>query len=583
MKKKLVFIVCIGSILLTNAADVTIATSGNTWGANANPTVNVGDRIIFQFNGFHNSTSGTIPLGAISWASGNMSSGTFSVVLTVTGTYTYSCTLHGGMNGTITVNPAAPTISTGSISTLTICGGNALSIPFTFTGSVSGFSAELSDENGSFLAPISLNTVSVTANSLIVTIPANATSGNSYRIRVIGATPSVTGSDNGSNIHINLAEITPSFNIQTSPQGAICPGTTVSFSGTALNANIPSYKWYINTSLLGANSPQFSYFNFQNGDRGYVIVSASTTGCNPVIYTNTIVGDVMTVSSAVTPSLTLNIPSSFVCRGEVVTVNGTPSGGGSEAEYMLYMNGNTILGGNSALGKISNLTVGIYTFSGTMRSSLSCATVQTVSSNSVVVEVRALPETPIVNEISTLIGCPPENPCCNTVALTISSSSSADYEWFSTTSGMVLSTTTGYTPTISGTYFVKAIANGCSSTSANFSYSKCENNNTTLTSSIVTETASLIKIYPNPVTEKLLVATEQGVKKSELQIRIYTIDYQLVKSQTFTEGVCKGGKGKDCLCPGLSEIDVHDLVSGMYVVQILSGNEVAFTRKLVVQ
>ncbi len=110
----------------SNAATVNIAvgTDGTTI-ANAffpaNAIAVVGD--IIQFTavaGPHNATSGSIPGGASSFAisfAGGGSTGSYTV--TAAGVYNYTCTLHSGMNGTITVSASGTGIATPTVDLLT--------------------------------------------------------------------------------------------------------------------------------------------------------------------------------------------------------------------------------------------------------------------------------------------------------------------------------------------------------------------------------------------------------------------------------------------------------------------------------
>lgn len=78
----------------------------------ANLNVVVGDVIRWQWvSGFHNSQSLTIPSGATSWLSSNLSgSGQFyQYTVAVAGNYQYFCNIHGlGMAGSFTASPVVP-------------------------------------------------------------------------------------------------------------------------------------------------------------------------------------------------------------------------------------------------------------------------------------------------------------------------------------------------------------------------------------------------------------------------------------------------------------------------------------------
>jgi uncharacterized delta-60 repeat protein len=97
-------------------------------------------------------------------------------------------------------------ITTSPLSSNSLCQNSTQSVGYTATGTFNPgntFTAQLSDAAGSFANAVNIGTLSsTTGGSINVTIPANATAGTAYRIRVVSSNPVVTGSDNGSNITI---------------------------------------------------------------------------------------------------------------------------------------------------------------------------------------------------------------------------------------------------------------------------------------------------------------------------------------------------------------------------------------------
>ena len=122
--KKIYAIICsfIFAFINVNATTVNIAVGVNGVGAPANmftpSTVSavVGDVIQFVLGaGVHNVTSTSVPGGATAMSSGTMSTPlqTYNYTVTVAGTYSYECTFHPGMTGTINVTvPAGVTTPT---------------------------------------------------------------------------------------------------------------------------------------------------------------------------------------------------------------------------------------------------------------------------------------------------------------------------------------------------------------------------------------------------------------------------------------------------------------------------------------
>jgi plastocyanin len=545
--------------------------------------ITLGEKITFNISGNHSVISATLPASVSSFSSGGGGAvSSWDYTPTVVGTYGVECGVHGSsMSGSFTVNTSSPTITTGTISPLTFCGGNDITVPYTTTGSVSGFSVQLSNATGSFTNPTALITTGSTSTDITANISVT-TPGTGYRVRVVSNAQTITGTANSQNISINVA-ITPTASFNWNPIGAICTSDAVTFTGVTSNLSGASINWYFNTTLAGAAINTYVRNTMGNGDVGFAVITGTTVGCNPTPYSTTVPGYVATVSGVVTPTLSISSLPAHICFGDTISISGSPNGGGSTPIFSLFVDNTSTAGGNTASTKIKGMSVGTHSIYAIMKGSLSCATVQSVTSNVLTVTVNALPAVPTISkEIIVCITTP-----CESNPNTIISSAISGNQWLNTATGIITTATAqSFSTTLSGTYKVVATLNGCSVTSSGFNLSVTSSNTTTTgtTTGVSEEIAKAkISIYPNPVTTKLMVATEQEVKKSELQIKIYDLNQKLVLSQTFTEGICKGGKGKECLCPGLSEIDVTSLSEGLYIVQIIDGNTILLSNKLVKQ
>lgn len=99
-------------------------------------------------------------------------------------------------------------ISTNPLNESQYCAGTTMNVSFTVLGTFNAgniFTAELSDATGTFSTPINIGTLSSTTSGIINgTIPFNTNGGSGYRIKVVSNDPVVTGSDNGSDIIINV-------------------------------------------------------------------------------------------------------------------------------------------------------------------------------------------------------------------------------------------------------------------------------------------------------------------------------------------------------------------------------------------
>lgn len=146
------------------------------------------------------------------------------------------------LNGSCTTTSISTSAIAGSPFTVTCTAGTAVNVDFTSVGTFTAgnvYSAELSNAAGSFALPTVIGTLSSTANSgtIAATIPANTAAGAGYRIRVVSDLPIVTGTDNGTNLTINLSG--GACGISTSAIAG-SPFTVTCASGAAVNVDFTS-------------------------------------------------------------------------------------------------------------------------------------------------------------------------------------------------------------------------------------------------------------------------------------------------------------------------------------------------------
>ena len=111
-------LILLGGIVTTQsfATTHTISFSGNSFTPNT-LSVTVGDTIVWSGNfTAHNIQSSSVPSGAATFA---QAGGALSYVVSVSGTYNYLCTVHGGMTGTFTASASASTTKGITLSTTT--------------------------------------------------------------------------------------------------------------------------------------------------------------------------------------------------------------------------------------------------------------------------------------------------------------------------------------------------------------------------------------------------------------------------------------------------------------------------------
>jgi hypothetical protein len=93
------------------------------------------------------------------------------------------------------------------IAGLKICSGNVFKIQYPVAGIFEAdnvFTAQLSDENGSFTSPLEIGTLESNINNTIYAIIPDVPAGVGYRIRVISSNPALIGPDNGYDLAINM-------------------------------------------------------------------------------------------------------------------------------------------------------------------------------------------------------------------------------------------------------------------------------------------------------------------------------------------------------------------------------------------
>ena len=228
-----------------------------------------------------------------------------------------------GSSFTVTVNALA-TITTGTITGSPFCAGSSISVPFTISGTYSSntFTAQLSDASGSFSSLVSLGTlVQNTAGTISGTIPSGTSTGTGYRIRVISSSPSVTGSDNGTDISINAIPVVTGQPANNSS----CAGSGVpTFNVTATGAGL-TYQWYeFNGSIWSSISNGGIYSN---------ATTATLTLTNPSYSINGYKYK-CTVTGTCTPSVTTD-------GNATLTVSQTPVGGTATPTSLNVCNGGT--------------------------------------------------------------------------------------------------------------------------------------------------------------------------------------------------------------------------------------------------
>jgi hypothetical protein len=150
-------------------------------------------------------------------------------------------------------NTSVPQSITTSISKINYCQSESFQVTFVVTGNYTIgniFTAQLSDQLGSFTNPTVIGTLSSTNSGTInCTIPISTPVGSGYRIRVITSNPVTTGSDNGSNITVNQIP-----NPIVSGSNIVCQETTYNYTLPSISGR--SYQWITPNKgvIVGSNN-----------------------------------------------------------------------------------------------------------------------------------------------------------------------------------------------------------------------------------------------------------------------------------------------------------------------------------------
>lgn len=175
---------------------------------------------------------------------------------------------------------SAPFITTQAVTPMSACFNAAqnVSVPFNVSGVYTTgniFTAQLSDANGSFSAPVSIGTLSTTATgaqSINAVIPAGTAVGTGYRIRIVSSAPAATGTDNGSNITVHTL---PTVAISSVPANAtITQGQSV----TLIASGGTSYTWSPTTALTTTTSESTVVVN-PTSTTTYTSTGTDANGC----------------------------------------------------------------------------------------------------------------------------------------------------------------------------------------------------------------------------------------------------------------------------------------------------------------
>jgi gliding motility-associated-like protein/uncharacterized repeat protein (TIGR01451 family) len=262
--------------------------------------------------------------------------------------------------------------------------------------------------------------------------------------------------------------LVPSAAIAVSPTGAICAGTSVTFTATPTNGGAtPAYVWKKGGAAIpGATNATYTTTGAANGDSYTVTLTSNALCASPTTATSTAI--VMIVNPVLIPVVTIATPSTTICAGTSITFTATPTNGGSTPGYQWYKG--TAPG--TAITSATNATYTTTTASNgdnyyvVLTSTATCASPLTATSNQITITVTTA-ATPAVT-----ISTPSTTICAGTgvtfTAVPGNGGTTPTYQWYKGTApGTAISSATNATYTTTGaanndSYYVIMTSNsGC--------------------------------------------------------------------------------------------------------------------------
>ncbi|HEU5168686.1 MAG TPA: MopE-related protein, partial [Chitinophagaceae bacterium] len=266
-------------------------------------------------------------------------------------------TVGSGVTPSVSINASA----------IDICAGQQVTFTATPTngGNDPGYQWKLNGNN------VGSNSATYQTSSL-----ANADTIKVVMTSSLGCASSPTATSNNISMDVS-SSIQPSVSI-TADLTYICQGELVTFTATPTNGGNPTYQWKLNGNNVGTNSNIYQSTSFANND-SIEVAMTSSLGCAipQAVSSNNIF---MTVTTAVTPQVSITTSANYVCPGTLVTFTATPTNGGTPS-YQWKLNGNNV-GIDFYKYENSNLSAGDV-ISVTMTTTLSCVTTSTAVSNSI--------------------------------------------------------------------------------------------------------------------------------------------------------------------------------------------------------
>ncbi len=383
----------------------------------------------------------------------------------------------------------------------TLCNKEAFTVPYKlnypqlFTPS-NTFTVQLSDNTGSFNAPVSIGSITAnTSGTISCIIPAIITPGNKYRIRIVASNQPITSADNGRDIVIGV--LADSMKLQAN--NPVCETATLNLS-TGFYPVGTMYTW-LGPNSFNASTQTATINNVAQINAGKYIVTANNYGC--------VSKDSITIIVNPLPAKPIATFNNNICEGDSLKLAVSNTAAGTTYTWTGpngYVNNNT----TATLPNTATNNAGRYTITAILNN---CTQYDTAN-----ISIKPKPLLPEISSNSpVLIG--------EDIVLSLNNSQSGvSYTWKGPAS-FSLSAANGIINNAAldnkGPYTIMAILNGCI------------NSNTLSVDVYTKETTDKFTIYPSPNDGSFLIKCNYAANDN-IALNIFNSLGRLVHTTTLT-------------------------------------------------
>ncbi|MFC0076211.1 PKD-like domain-containing protein, partial [Flavobacterium procerum] len=243
--------------------------------------------------------SGSLPTGTVTsylWETSTSASGVFgnapgtnnarnytpTVAITQDTWFRRKVTINGCTNisGLVLVKVAPlPTITHSSTATAICAGATSTTLNYSaVTGAPTSYSIVWNSTPTNSFLPVS--NASLASGSINITIPAAANAGTYTGTLTVRNANGCTSTGTTFTVTVN-PNLPASVSIAASPAGAICAGTSVTFTATPTNGGgVPTYQWYNGATLIAsATNSTYTTTGLANGNAITVRMTSNASPC----------------------------------------------------------------------------------------------------------------------------------------------------------------------------------------------------------------------------------------------------------------------------------------------------------------